>query len=103
MTTQEKAASGELAAATRTAAKSYMSDPHCTAFPRALSSLLDQATHHVEHAQEQVERWRALAWRHRRVKGELELLAALREVQQNEPEPPWTVYLLFRPDPRRRP
>ena len=46
----------------------------------ALSSLLDQAIERAEFAQTQADAWRAIAWRHRRIKSELEVLAALAEV-----------------------
>lgn len=48
-------------------------------FP-ALSTLLDQTIQRTEFAQTQADAWRAIAWKHRRVKAELELLAALAEV-----------------------
>ena len=61
----------------------------------ALSSLLDQAIERAEFAQTQADAWREIAWKHRRIKSELELLAALAAVL-----PDSVRFCLFRPEVR---
>ena len=46
-----------------------------------LSRMIDQSVRLTEYAQSRVEHWQSVAWRHRRIKAELEALAILAEVR----------------------